>query len=63
MECGFDEAERGGAGPERLVASVCSLIDEGGVSQVGIRAHAPPGVVGEVPVQDVEAVASHDGQE
>jgi len=24
---------------------------------------APPGVVGEVPVQDVETVASHDGQE
>ena len=143
MEGGFDEAERGGAGPECLVGSVCSRVDEGGVSQVGIcadcgsgvggdghcgddadvarrckvdevanvgvrvealgrvgrreapctfpvggafgvvpvaglsgdvaadcgqhgvsgHAHAPPGVVGEVPVQDVEAVAGHDGQE
>ena len=46
MECGFDEAEGGGAGPERLVGSVCSLIDEGGVSQVGIRADCGSSVGG-----------------
>ena len=38
MERRFDEAERGGAGPERFVDPTGRLIDEGGVSQVGIGA-------------------------
>ena len=38
MERRFHEAEGGGTGPERLVAPVRCLIDEGGVSQVGIGA-------------------------
>ena len=38
MECRFDEAERGGAGPERFVDPMGRLIDAGGVSQVGIGA-------------------------
>ncbi|EFF80752.1 hypothetical protein HMPREF0970_00389 [Schaalia odontolytica F0309] len=38
MERRFDEAERGGAGPERFVDPMGRLIDAGGVSQVGIGA-------------------------
>ena len=47
MECGFDEAKRGGAGPECLVGSVCSLIDEGGVSQAGVCADRGSSVGGD----------------
>ncbi|EDN79734.1 hypothetical protein ACTODO_00161 [Schaalia dentiphila ATCC 17982] len=35
MERRFDEAERGGAGPEGFVDPMGRLIDAGGVSQVG----------------------------
>ena len=57
MEGGFDEAERGGAGPECLVGSVCSLIDEGGVSQVGICADRGSGVGGDGNVGDDADIA------
>lgn len=47
MECGFDEAERGRAGPDRLVDPVGSLIGEDGGSQVGICADCGSSVGGD----------------
>ena len=47
MEYCFDEAERGGTGPERFVDPLGCLIDEGGVSQVGIGADRGSGVGGD----------------
>ena len=47
MERRFHEAQRGGIGPERLVGPVGCLIDEGGVSQVGLGADRGSGVGGD----------------